>query len=45
MTMNRKEIILKEIENHPENPLNIYLLALEERRDANWANCIELLKN
>ena len=44
MTMNRRELILKEIENQPEEPLNYYFLALEERRDANWQTCIDLLK-
>ncbi len=44
MTMNRREIILKEIENQPENPLNYYLLALEERREADWVACIGSLQ-
>lgn len=43
MTMNRRELILKEIENQPEEPLNYYFLALEERREANWLKCIDLL--
>jgi hypothetical protein len=45
MTMNRKEIILQEIEKNPQEPLNYYLLALEERRNKEWEACINLLKN
>ncbi len=44
MTMNRREIILKEIENQPENPLNYYLLALEDRRESDWVACIASLQ-
>ena len=41
--MNRREIILKEIEDQPENPMNHYLLAIEERRDNNIEVCISIL--
>ncbi len=41
--MNRREIILKEIEDQPENPMNHYLLAIEERRDNNIEACISAL--
>ncbi len=41
--MNRREIILKEIEDQPENPMNHYLLAIEERRDNNIEACISIL--
>ncbi len=44
MTMNRREIILNEIDLEPENPLNYYLLALEERRESNWLVCINILQ-
>ena len=41
--MNRREIILKEIEDQPENPMNHYLLAIEERRDNNIEASISIL--
>jgi tetratricopeptide (TPR) repeat protein len=42
--MNRKEIILQEIDVNPENPLNHYLLAVEERAEGNFEACILVLK-
>ncbi|WP_395768990.1 hypothetical protein [Aquirufa sp.] len=43
--MNRREIILQEIENNPNNPLNYYFLAIEERSIGNLETSIEMLKN
>ena len=42
--MNRREIILQEIKEDPENPFNYYLLAMEERADGNLENCIHILE-
>lgn len=44
MTMNRREIILQEIQIEPNNPLNYYLLALEDRREENLDSCIITLQ-
>ncbi len=43
MTMNRREIILEEINKDETNPMNYYLLALEDRRDNQLTDCIEQL--
>lgn len=42
--MNRKEIILEEIEKDPNNPINLYFLAIEERAEGNLDACILVLK-
>lgn len=41
--MNRKELILKAVEENPENPLNHYLLAIEERSEGQFDQCIKNL--
>lgn len=43
--MNRREIILQEINDNPQNPFNYYLLALEERSLGNHQEAIEQLFN
>jgi tetratricopeptide (TPR) repeat protein len=43
--MNRREFILIEIEQNPSNPLNYYLLAVEERSTGNISEAINILKN
>lgn len=43
--MNRREFILIEIEQNPSNPLNYYLLAVEERSMGNISEAINILKN
>jgi len=41
--MNRKELISQAVVENPENPLNHYLLAIEERAEGNLERCIEIL--
>ena len=43
--MNRSEFILNEIKEDPQNPLNYYLLALEERSIGNVESSISILQN
>ena len=43
--MNRREFILIEIEQNPSNPLNYYLLSVEERSAGNISEAINILKN
>jgi tetratricopeptide (TPR) repeat protein len=43
--MNRREIILQEINDNPGIPLNYYLLAVEERAIGNTKICIDLLES
>ncbi|MHA8079887.1 hypothetical protein VR610_01915 [Aquirufa regiilacus] len=41
--MNRREIILNEIKENPQNPFNYYLLAVEERSTGSITSSIEIL--
>lgn len=41
--MNRREIILSEIKENPQNPFNYYLLAVEERSTGSITSSIEIL--
>lgn len=41
--MNRKELISQAIDENPENPLNHYLLAIEERSEGQIEPCIKSL--
>jgi tetratricopeptide (TPR) repeat protein len=43
--MNRSEFILNEIKEDPQNPLNYYLLAVEERSIGNMDSSILILQN
>ncbi len=43
--MNRREFILLEIDQNPSNPLNYYLLAVEERSTGNISEAVNLLNN
>lgn len=43
--MNRREIILNEIQEDPQNPFNYYLLAVEERSLGNYNTSIVLLRD
>jgi tetratricopeptide (TPR) repeat protein len=43
--MNRSEFILNEIKEDPQNPLNYYFLAVEERSIGNTESCILILQN
>jgi tetratricopeptide (TPR) repeat protein len=42
--MNRREIILNEINENPQNPFNYYLLAVEERSIGSVSASIEILQ-
>ncbi|MEY2792726.1 MAG: hypothetical protein RJA76_718 [Bacteroidota bacterium] len=41
MKQSRKNIILEEIKNEPENPFNYYLLALELKREGNKKEALQ----
>jgi hypothetical protein len=41
--MNRKELISQSVIENPDNPLNHYLLAIEERSEGNVSKCTEIL--
>lgn len=43
--MNRKEIILQELNENPDNPFNYYLLAVEERSIGNLDKSTYLLQS
>jgi hypothetical protein len=43
--MNRKELISQALVENPDNPLNHYLLAIEERSEGNIGRCIEILNS
>ena len=43
--MNRKEFIISELKNNPQDPFNQYLLALEYLKENNRGEAISLLNN